>query len=118
MPQRLRLFTSYLSRSNELTLKVFLELTKADEVASWEHTNNPETAAALLVDADSEEGRLQLKGWVRENKRQVLIAFSGRADGFPENVLVLPRPLRSAELVPVLRRAGEQFLRACLRSPN
>ena len=110
MPQRLQLFTSYLSRSNELTLKVFLELTKADEVASWEHTNNLETAAALLVDADSEEGHLQLKDWVRENKRQVLIAFSGRTDGFPENVLVLPRPLRSAELVPVLRQAGKQFL--------
>ncbi|MCB1824817.1 MAG: hypothetical protein KDJ54_09695 [Candidatus Competibacteraceae bacterium] len=93
-----------------MTLKVFLELTKADEVASWEHTNNQETAAALLVDADSEEGRLQLKDWARENKRQVLIAFSGRTEGFPENVLVLPRPLRSAELVPVLRQASKQFL--------
>ncbi len=110
MPQRLQLFTSYLSRSNELTLKVFLEFTKNDEVASWEHTNNLETAAALLVDADSEGGRLQLEDWARENKRQVLIAFSSRTEGLPEKVLVLPRPLRSAELVPVLRQAAKQFL--------
>ena len=110
MPQRLQLFTSYLSRSNELTLKVFLEFTKNDEVASWEHTNNLETAAALLVDADSEGGRLQLEDWARENKHQVLIAFSGRTEGLPEKVLVLPRPLRSAELVPVLRLAAKQFL--------
>lgn len=110
MSQRLQLFTSHLSHNNVLTLKVFLGLTKADEVANWEYTDDPDTAAALLIDADSKEGNLQLKDWVLKNKRQVLIAFSNRMEGFPENVLVLPRPLRSAELIPVLRQASKQFL--------
>ncbi len=110
MPQRLQLFTSYLSRSNILILKVFLGLTKTDEVANWEYTDNPEAASAFLIDADSEAGSLQLKDLACKNKHQVLIAFSSRIEGFPEDVLVLPRPLRSAELIPILREAGKQFL--------
>lgn len=111
MPQTLQLFTSRLSHSNILTLKVFLGLTKADKVARWEYTNDQEAASALLIDTDDEEGNLQLKEWASTNKRQVLIAFSsGKSESFPPNVLVLPRPLRSAELIPVLRQAGRRFL--------
>ncbi len=110
MPQRLQLFSSQLSRSNLLTLKVFLEMTKADEAVSWEHTDDLEAASALLIDADSELGNRQLNEWASKGKRQVLLAFSSRSGGFPANVLVVPRPLRSAELIPVLQRAGKQFL--------
>jgi len=65
----------------------------------------------LLIDADDEEGSVQLKEWASKNKRQVLIAFSsGKTENFPPNVLVLPRPLRSAELIPVLQQASKRFL--------
>lgn len=110
MPQTLQLFASHLSRTNILTLKVFLGLTKTDEVARWEYTDDQEAASALLIDADSEEGNLRLKELASKNKRQVLIAFSSKIENFPPNVLVLPRPLRSAELIPVLRQASKQFL--------
>lgn len=85
-------------------------MTKADESVSWEHTDDAEAASALLIDTDSELGSRQLNEWVSKGKRQVLLAFSSRSAGFPANVLVVPRPLRSAELIPVLRQAGKQFL--------
>ncbi|MBK8183987.1 MAG: hypothetical protein IPK63_14385 [Candidatus Competibacteraceae bacterium] len=110
MPQKLWLYTSHLSLNNVLTLKVFLGLTKNDEVAIWEYTENPAIAAALLVDADSEDGKLQLKEWIAKGKSQVLIAFSQGAEGLPENVLMLPRPLRLAELITVLKQAAKRFL--------
>lgn len=110
MPQKFQLFTSHFSRSNELTLKVFLGLTKTDEVAEWEYTDDPEAAMALLIDVDSEKGKLELEDCIRKNKHQVLIAFSSNTQALPGNVLVLPRPLRSAEVLPVLRQASERFL--------
>ena len=110
MPHTLHLFASHLSRNNVLTLKVFLGLTKTDPVAIWEYTDDREKASALLINTDEEEGNLRLKEWASENKRQVLIAFSSRIEGFPPNVLVLPRPLRSVELIPVLQQASKQFL--------
>ena len=110
MAQKFQLFTSHFSRSNALTLKVFLGLTKTDEVAEWEYTDDQEAAMALLIDVDDEKGKLELEDCIRKNKRQVLIAFSSKTQGFPENILVLPRPLRSAEVLPILRQASERFL--------
>lgn len=110
MPQKLWLYTSHLSLSNVLTLKVFLGLTKNDQVAIWEYTENPDIAAAVLIDADSEDGKLQLKELIAKGKSQVLIAFSQGAEGLPENVLVLPRPLRLAEVIAVLQQAAKRFL--------
>lgn len=110
MQQTLRLFASYLSRSNILTLKVFLEMTKADEIARWEYADDQEAASALLIDADDKEGNFQLKELASKNKHQILIAFGNNTESLPPHVLGLPRPLRSAELIPVLRQASRRFL--------
>ena len=110
MPRKLYIFASHLSHSNILTLKVLLKSTKADKMAVWEYTNNSNEAAAILIDTDSKEGALQLKELGRKKNHQVLIAFSNRAPDFPEGILVLPRPLRSAELCPLLQQASRNFL--------
>lgn len=110
MSQKLQIYTSHLSRSNLLTLKVFLGLTRSHEVAVWEHTESLEAASAILVDADNEEGGRALEHWLSKNGPQVLIAFSNRAADFPPNVLVVPRPLSFAELLPVLQQAQNQVL--------
>ncbi len=110
IPRKLYIFASHLSHSNVMALKVLLKSIKTDEIAVWEYTNNPNEAAAILIDADSKEGALQLEEWVRKKNYQVLIAFSNRAVAFPEGVLVLPRPLRSAELFPLLQQASRRFL--------
>ena len=112
MAQKLQLSASQLSRSNLLTLEIFLDLTKKDETATWEYTDNVKAAAALIIDADTDLGRRELAQLVLQGGRQVLIAFSGDRTGFPGGVLVLPRPLRSAELLSVLRQASEKILNA------
>lgn len=106
MPQTLRLFSSQLSVSNLLTLKIFLGLTKTDRVAVWEYTDDPEAATAVLIDTDTPEGRSQVKEWVDRKKSQVLIAFSDKGIGLPNGVLLLSRPLRSADLLAVLQEAA------------
>lgn len=111
MPQKLQLFASGLSRSNLLTLSIYLDSVRGDEAANWELTDSFEAAAALLVDADSAEGHKQLMEWAANNDHQVVMAFSSRATGFPENVLVVPRPLRAGELIPILQQASRQYLR-------
>lgn len=111
MPQTLRLSSNQLSVSNLLTLKIFLGLTKTDRVAVWEYTDDPEVAAAILIDADTPEGKSQLKDWVNKNKSQVLIAFSDRGVSLPPEVLPLSRPLRSADLLTVLQQAASRFAR-------
>lgn len=108
MSQKLWLYTSNLSTSNLLTLKVFLGLTKNDEVAAWEHTENSDIAAAILIDIETQQGSLELKERASKGSRQALIAFGG-AQG-SENILALPRPLRLAELIPVLQQAARRFL--------
>lgn len=106
MPQTLQLFSSQLSVSNLLTLKIFLGLTKTDRLAVWEYTENPETAAAILIDADTPEGGSQIKEWVNRKKSQVVIAFGNENPGLPSGVLSLSRPLRSAELLTILQQAA------------
>lgn len=110
MPQKLQLSASHLSRSNLLTLEIFLDLTKKDEVAIWEYTDNVQSAAAVMVDADTDLGRRELVQLALQGNRQVLIAFSSESTGFAESVLRVPRPLRSAELLPVLREAAKKIL--------
>lgn len=110
MPQKLQLSASHLSRSNLLTLEIFLDLTKKDEVAIWEYTDDVRSAAAVIVDADTDLGRRELVQLASQGNRQVLIAFSGESTGFGESVLRVPRPLRSAELLPVLREAAKKIL--------
>jgi len=68
MPQTLQLFSSQLSVSNLLTLKIFLGLTKTDRIAVWEYTDSAEAAAAVLIDTDTSEGNLQIKEWVNRKK--------------------------------------------------
>ena len=87
MPQTLRLFSSQLSVSNLLTLKIFLGLTKTDRVAVWEYTDDPEAATAVLIDTDTPEGRSQVKEWVDRKKSQVLIAFSDKGIGLPLSLI-------------------------------
>lgn len=112
MPQKFQLSAKYLSRSNLLTLEIFLDLTKRDEVAIWEYTDNVGSATALMVDADNALGRRELEQLALQGGRQILIAFSGERSGFPGGVLVVPRPLRSAELLPVLQQAARRILNA------
>jgi len=109
MPQTLQLFSSQLSVSNLLTLKIFLGLTKTDRIAVWEYTDSAEAAAAVLIDTDTSEGNLQIKEWVNRKKPQVVIAFGNNNLGLPSDVLSLSRPLRSAELLAVLQQAASRF---------
>lgn len=117
MPQTFKLFSSQLTESNLLTLQIFLGLTKTDRLVVWEHTDDPQSAAAVLIDVDNDAGRLELrewmsgsKKWMSGNKSQVLIAFGSQIAGLPNYILTLSRPIRSAELLSVLQQAADECL--------
>ncbi|NJN45449.1 MAG: hypothetical protein HC808_01990 [Candidatus Competibacteraceae bacterium] len=112
MPYELKLSSQQVSVKDLPVLKIILSLTKTNALASWDYTDNAQAAAALLVDTDSDEGRSAFAKLINDERKQALIAFGNPPDGFgtANDIFVLPKPIRSKNVIPVLHQAAEWFI--------
>ncbi|MEE4376901.1 MAG: hypothetical protein V2J55_05230 [Candidatus Competibacteraceae bacterium] len=112
MPHEFKLSSQQVSAKDLPVLKIILSLTKTNAVASWDYTDNAQVAAALMVDTDSDEGRSAFKKLINNDRKQALIAYGNPPEGLDavNDIFVLPKPLRSKNIIPVLHQAAEWFI--------
>lgn len=126
MAQSFTISSRYLSVNGELVLKAMISLTKLSPSVRWEYTSDADSHI-VIIDTDQEEGRRMWMDLSNSGCRQVLVAYTAKANKFPDGSLVLTKPLRSNELVPLLERVTQERLTqtgdtdvagATLESPN
>ena len=109
MAQSFNISSRYLSVNGELVLKAMISLTKLSPAVRWEYTSEPDSDI-VIIDTDREEGRRMWMDLSNSGCQQTLIAYTAKADRFPEGALVLTKPLRSSELVPLLEKITREKL--------
>lgn len=109
MTQRFNISSRYLSVNGELVLKAMISLTKLSPSVRWEYSSEPDSDI-VIIDTDREEGRRMWMDLSNSGCQQTLIAYTAKADRFPDGALVLTKPLRSSELVPLLEKVTREKL--------
>lgn len=107
--QSFNISSRYLSVNGELVLKAMISLTKLSPSVRWEYTGESDSDI-VIIDTDREEGRRMWMDLSNSGCQQTLIAYTAKADRFPEGALVLTKPLRSSELVPLLEKITREKL--------
>lgn len=94
-----------------------ISLTKLSPSVRWEYTSEADSDI-VIIDTDREEGRRMWMDLSNSSCQQVLVAYTAKADRFPEDSLVLTKPLRSNELVPLLEKITQEKLSASGETTN
>lgn len=111
VPTMLRQFTitsRHLSANGELVLKAMVSLIKINTGGNWVYTDDA-TASIAIIDTDKEEGRRTWMEWSGRGLGQALIAYTTKAERFPPGALVLAKPLRSSDLIPLMAQVAERL---------
>lgn len=105
MSRQFTITSRHLSVNGELVLKAMVSLIKINSGGNWVYSDDT-TANLVIIDTDKEEGRRTWMEWSRQGTQQSLIAYTTKAERFPPGSLVLAKPLRSSDLIPLLAEAA------------